>query len=133
MKARNNDDRMMGNHHGGQRGDKGMMFLSKELDFDSVQREKVAKLFEAHAGTMKKYQEEISRLQKQVYNCMVQDVPDSVHAFMYADTVGMCRVAMQKEFFRNATAIRQICTPDQKKKYDELMQRMTKGLGHHWD
>src|SRR6185312_4486363 len=120
---------MMEMHHS--HGDKGMMFLSREIGFDSAQQNKAAKLFDAHAASMKKYQDEISRLQKQIYDCMAKDAPDSTNAFKYADTVGMYRVAMQKEFFRNSLSIRQMCTPEQKKKYYELMLRMTKHLGHH--
>jgi Spy/CpxP family protein refolding chaperone len=122
-------------HEGGLHNmqDKGMMFLTKQLDFDNTQQEQAEKIFKDHADKMKKYQSEISRLQKEIFACMANDMPDSVHAFMYSDSVGTYRVAVQKELFRSSVAIRQICNPEQKKKYDELMQNMGKRLGHQMD
>ena len=113
--------------------DKGMMFLTRQLNFDDAQQTQAEKIFKEHADKMQKYQAEIGRLQKAMFACMSNDTPDSVHAFMYADSVGTYRIAVQKELFRSSVTIRQICKPNQKKKYDELMQNMSKMLGHQMD
>ena len=113
--------------------DKGMAFLTRQLDLDENQQKKVDIIFQEHSEKMYKYEAEVIRLQKEIFKCMVQDIPDSVHAFIYADSVGIWREATQKEFFRSSIAIRQICNPGQKKKYDELMQNMTKRLNHSWE
>lgn len=113
--------------------DRGGMFLIKQLDFSDDQQAKADKIFQAHGDKMKRYQAEISRLQKKIFECISTDTPDSVHAFIYADSLGMWRNQIQKEMFRSSVAIRQICTPDQKKKYDELLQNMGKHFGHQMD
>jgi Spy/CpxP family protein refolding chaperone len=113
--------------------DKGMMFLTDRLNFDDTQKAQAEKIFSGHADKMRKYQAEIGRLQNNIVKCMAQDIPDSVHAFIYADSVGIWRIAAQKEMFRGSIAIRQICNTEQKRKFDELMQNMSKRLGHQWD
>jgi len=113
--------------------DRGMAFLTKQLDFDENQQKQAEQVFHQHADKMHTYELAVARLQKEIFKCMAQDVPDSVHAFMYADSVGIWREATQKEFFRSSIAIRQICNPEQKRKYDELMQNMTKRLNHSWE
>lgn len=113
--------------------DKGMMFLTHQLNFTDDQQAKAEKLFHDHGDKMKKYQDDISRMQKEIVKCMTMDSPDSVHAFQYADSVGALRITMQKEFFRNSIAIRQICDADQKKKFDDMMQNMQKRLNRSWN
>ncbi|MGP8215399.1 MAG: periplasmic heavy metal sensor [Bacteroidia bacterium] len=113
--------------------DKGMMFLTGQLGFDSIQVKKAEKIFHEHSDKMQKYQSEIGRLQKEIFKCMTMDTPDSAHAFMLADSVGAWRIAVQKELFMSSVAIRQICDEGQKKKYDELLQNMTKRLGRQWN
>lgn len=113
-------------------GDKGLQFLMKQLNFNNDQQAQAEKIFSEHIATMQKYQLQIESFQKQIFKCLAQDTPDSVHAFMYADSVGMLRVSMQKEFFRNSFRIRQVCNPEQKKRYDALMQDIVKRLGHNW-
>ncbi|HSY75624.1 MAG TPA: hypothetical protein VK890_02140 [Bacteroidia bacterium] len=132
MKAHN---RMMHHDNGGFHNmqDKGMMFLTDRLNFDDAQKAQAEKIFSGHADKMHKYQSEIGRLQNNIFQCMAQDTPDSVHAFMYSDSLGVWRIAVQKEMFRSSIAIRQICNADQKKKYDELMRNMSKRIGHQWD
>ena len=132
MKGRNKMHHIPGEMHAGMQ-DKGMMFLTKQLDFSDDQQTQADKIFHSHADRMQKYQEQISRFQKEIFKCMSNDVPDSVNAFKYADSLGVCRVEVQKELFRSSVAIRQLCTPDQKKKYDELMQNMGKHIGHQMD
>ena len=130
-KGHNNDRMMHQGFHNMQ--DKGMMFLTRQLDFDTAQQSKAEKIFRGHAEKMQKYQSEISRMQREIFKSMASDAPDSLHAFMYADSVGTCRIALQKEMFRSSLAIRQICNADQKKKFDILMQNMGKRLGHQKD
>lgn len=113
-------------------GDKGMMFLSKQLGFDDKQQAQAEAIFKEHADKMQKYQAEIGRLQKEMFKCISSDTPDSVHAFQYADSIGVWRYDMQKEFIKSSMAIRQICNADQKKKCDELMQNMVKKMSHAW-
>jgi len=130
IKGHNNKmHHMPGEMHGGM-SDKGGMFLTKQLDFTDEQQAQADKIFHNHADRMQKYQAQIGRLQKEIFKCMTNDTPDSVHAFMYADSVGVYRVEVQREMFRSSLAIRQLCTPDQKKKYDDLMQNMSKHIGH---
>jgi Spy/CpxP family protein refolding chaperone len=129
MKAHN---KMM-HHDGGNFHDKGMMFLTDQLSFNDAQKAQAEKIFKDHSDKMHKYQSEIGRLQNSIFKCMAQDAPDSLHAFMFSDSLGILRIASQKEMFRSSIAIRQICNAEQKKKFDELMQNMGKRLGHQWD
>jgi Spy/CpxP family protein refolding chaperone len=122
-----------GDFHSMEMHDKGGMFLARQLNFDSNQSARAEKILHEHADKMHRYEMEISRLQRDIFKCMSQDSPDSIHAYMYADSVGMLRIATQKEFFRNSIAIRQLCTPEQKKKYDDLMQNMTRRMNHFWE
>jgi len=119
-------------HEGGPQDmkDKGMMFLTKRLGFDDNQKTQAEKIFATHSTQMKKCQEEIGRFQKEIFKCMTAEKPDSTRAFQYADSVGIWRLAIQKEFFRSSIAIRQICNTDQKKKCDELMEDMMKRMNH---
>ncbi|HTA83608.1 MAG TPA: hypothetical protein VK783_11755 [Bacteroidia bacterium] len=133
MKEHNRTHRDAGGFRTMNMQDKGMAFLTRQLGFNDDQQAKADKIFHEHADKMHKYEMEVGRLQKEIFKCMAQDSPDSIHAFMYADSVGMWRMATQKEFFRSSIAIRQLCTTEQKKKYDDLMQNMTKRLNHSWE
>jgi Spy/CpxP family protein refolding chaperone len=108
--------------------DKGMMFLTKRLGLDDNQKTQAEKIFVAHSTQMKKCQMEIGRFQKEILKSVAEDKPDSIRAFQYADSIGACRLLMQKEFYRSTMAIRQICNPEQKKKCDELMEDMMKRM-----
>lgn len=131
---RKHHDNMMGG--GGpmhNMNDKGMMFMTKQLDFSDDQQTRADKIFRAHSDKMHKQLAHIDQLQQQIFKCMCSDTPDSVHAFMYSDSLGMCRIEVQKELFRSSLAIRQICNADQKKKFDGLMQNISKHVGHQLD
>jgi len=133
MKGRNNNKmhHVPGEMHG--MSDKGGMFLTKQLNFSDDQQTQADKIFHSHADKMQKYQEQIGKFQKEIFVCMTNDTPDSIRAFKYADSVGACRIEVQKEMFRSSLAIRQLCTADQKKKYDELMENMSKHIGRQMD
>lgn len=112
--------------------DRGAEYLAKQLDLNKSQQVQLEKIFSEHGVIMRKYQAEIGKFQKEIFKCLAKDTPDSTLAFEYADSVGIWRIAMQKEFFRNSFRIREICNAEQKKKYDELMQNMAQRLNRHW-
>jgi hypothetical protein len=84
---------------------KGAIFLSGKLNFDSAQRDQVKKLLMAHAGKIRKYKRDISRLSEEIFKYTDMQVPDTVHAYLCADSIGIYRATMQKEKLRNSFAI----------------------------
>jgi len=97
-----------------------LMFLASRLGFDSLQRDKSEKELFVHANTMRKYRQELIRLNNEIFNCINQQIPDTLHAYKFADSIGIWKSLIQKEQLRNSISLKAICNPGQKKEYDEL-------------
>ena len=121
------------NNHLDKGQDRGMDFIAKQLNLDSVQKKQVEGIWKEHMATMSKYETEITRLEKQTLACMTQDTPDSTRAFAYADSAGMVRNAIHKELFRHLARVKQLCNADQKRKFDEMVKGMIMRVSHHWN
>ncbi|HTB07176.1 MAG TPA: hypothetical protein VK806_09510 [Bacteroidia bacterium] len=111
----------------------GMDIIVKELNLDSAQKRQVEGLWKEHSATMGKYQAQITQFEKQTLECMTHGITDSSRAFVYADSAGMVRNAIQKEHFRYMARINQLCNADQKKKFDEMVKNMIMRVSHHWN
>ena len=112
---------------------KATMFMVKELGFSDVQVEQLKALRKDHFQKIESMDAAVMRNEKNMMAALMTNPIDTVHANMYADSVGMLKAAMQKELFRHFEGIKKICTPEQSSKFDHLVEEMSKEFPHHWD
>jgi hypothetical protein len=109
--------------------DKGEMFLVKSLGFDTLQQKKLDNLLQAHFTFLNKYMSAYIRNQTNLFNAL-KDNRDSV-ALHSADSLGILKVAMEKELYSHFNSIKNICTGGQQKQFDELIDNMSKEFVQH--
>ncbi len=110
---------------------KGEIYLVKTLGLDSVQQKKLDKIMETHFTIHDKFLIAYNRNQKNLFNAL-KDGRDTTFASRCADSLGILKVAMTKEFFSHFSNIKEICSSAQQKQFDELIDNMSaEFLKHH--
>lgn len=112
---------------------KGSMFLIKKLDLNQDQQNQLDALRKEHFNKIEQLETAVARNEKNIMAALMLNPMDSVKANACADSIGMLKASMQKELFRHFSAIRKICTPEQSKKFDEMVMEMSKEFPHHFD
>jgi hypothetical protein len=110
----------------------GEMYLVRTLGLDSAQQKKLNVLMIAHFNLHDMQMKTYVRNQTNLFNAL-KDGKDSVYANRCADSLGMLKVAMEKELYMHFNSIKNICTGDQQKHFDELIDNMSKEFVHHHD
>ncbi len=111
---------------------KGEMFLVKSLGFDSLQQKKLDKVLEAHFSFLDKYMGAYIKNQTDFFNDLKSN-PDTATISRCIDSMGILKVAMQKELYSHLMSIKNICNSGQQKQYNELIDNMSKEFVHHHD
>jgi hypothetical protein len=110
--------------------DRGEMFLVKALNLDTAQQKKLDNILAAHYTFFDKYSNAYLRNQSDFFNAL-KNTPDSVTAFRSADSLGILKVAMEKELYSHFLSIRNICNSGQQKQYNQLIDNMSKEFVRH--
>jgi hypothetical protein len=99
-------------------------FLSKELGFDSVQKQKLAHLYELHQAKMKGIRQNNREAKNTFFDLLQQPaIPDSVlqkaanESAKYDSETDMLT-------FRHFQQVRALCTETQKKKFDSVIKEV---------
>jgi hypothetical protein len=109
---------------------KGGMFLIKALALDTMQQKKLNTILEVHYNFLDRYMAAYLRNQTNFFNAL-KDNQDSSTAFRCADSLGILKVAMERELFLHFQSIKNICNNTQQKQYNDLIDNMSKDFVHH--
>jgi len=112
--------------------DKGEMFLVKALGFDTLQQRKLDNVLAVHFSFLDKYMNAYVRNQTNLF-ASLKDNKDSTYAFRCADSMGMLKVAMERELYLNFISIKNICSTGQQEQFNELISNVSKEFVHHHD
>lgn len=112
--------------------DRGGIFLVKTLGLDTLQQKKLNNILTIHYDFFKKYMNAYIRNQTKLFNALKNN-GDSATAFRCADSLGMLKVAMEKELYIHFLSIKNICNSAQQKQYDELIDNISCEFLHHHD
>jgi hypothetical protein len=111
---------------------KGEMFLIKNLGLDTLQQKKLDNIMVAHFNFLDKYMNAYIRNQNNLFDAL-KDNKDSVYAFHCADSIGILKVAMERELYLHFVSIKNICNSGQQTKFNELIDNMSKEFVQHHD
>jgi len=109
---------------------KGGIFLIRSLGLDTIQQKKLNSILAAHYNFLDKYTAAYLRNQTGFFSALKGN-SDSTTAFRCADSLGILKVAMEKELYVHFLSIKNICNSAQQKQYDELIDNMSKDFAHH--
>ncbi len=112
------------NHHGGQppqgREDAGG-FLTHELMLNDAQQKQFSQLKEEHHAAAEELQEDARELHHQYFELLHAPSADSVIVLKFAEAIAANQKQMELITFYHFQKIRAICTPEQQKKFDEVI------------
>ena len=97
-------------------------FVSKELQFDSLQREAYGKLRDEHQAGQRSIKDSIRKVKDAFFALLSQsDVADSV-VQAAARKASETELQLEVLTFRHFQKVRALCNPDQQKKFDSIIQ-----------
>ncbi len=111
---------------------KGEIFLVKTLGLDTIQQKKLEAIQAAHFSFLDKNMGAYIRNQNNLFDALKND-KDSMYVSRCADSLGMLKVAMEKEMYTNFASIKVICNSAQQKQFDVLIDDISKEFLHHHD
>jgi Spy/CpxP family protein refolding chaperone len=107
----------------------GKMFLKEELKLSAEQTEQFEKLRDEHFIKINTIQEEIRKLKDDMYNLLVSKYADSVKAPELAGKISDKQKEIELATFNHFRKLRDICSDEQKAKFDILLREMLKNMG----
>lgn len=102
--------------------------LKSEVGFTDSQIVQYEGLSDKHKETMKPLFEEIKVSKDSLYKLLKQDPPPDSLFNYYLSQIGERQENIEKRIFMHFNAIKQLCTADQRSKYDTVIQRVIKGM-----
>ena len=107
----------------GQRGHKGRNFLTNQLKYTEHQKTKFIRLDHIHRTAMIGFDEQIRKHKDVLFNSFSNNINIDSIALLIGKLEGIKEV----EVFRFFKSVRKICTIDQQKKFDKIMNEALKG------
>ena len=98
-------------------------FLEKELGFTAEQREQYRLLRKGHQEKVKSIRDSIRQMKKQFFEQLGKPMADSEIEQTTADMAKKI-ATVDKITFQHFREVRQICTPSQQQKFDEVIDEM---------
>lgn len=98
-------------------------FLEKELDFTTKQKEQYRLLREGHHSKVKTLRDSVRQMKKQFFEQLGKSMTDSAIEQVTADMAKKVTL-LDKITFQHFRDVRQICTPSQQQKFDEIIDEM---------
>jgi len=111
---------------------KGEVFLVKTLGLDTLQQKKLDVIMQAHFNFLDKNMSAYTRNQNNLFKALKNTI-DTANVSRYADSIGMLKVAMEKELFMHLSGIKSICNSGQQKQFDALIDNMSMEFVKHHD
>jgi hypothetical protein len=101
--------------------------LRDEVGFTDDQIARYEQLSNKHKETMKPMFEGIGMTKDSLYKLLLQDPSDSLTNH-YLDMIGEKQRGIDQKIFNHFLSLRQICTTDQRPKFDTVIQRIIKKM-----
>ena len=99
-------------------------FLVKELELSGSQQKEYFRLRRNHRQILEKLQEQDKALHTRFFDQLFSEVPDSKSVWDLADSIAENRRKMEVLTYDHFMQVRQMLTPDQRKKFQEIFDEV---------
>ena len=106
------------------------MFLVKSLSLDSIQQKELDTTLTSHYTFLNKYMTAYVRNQVEFFNALKNN-PDTAVAFRCADSLGILKVKMEREFYMHLLKLKNICNSQQQQQYNQLIDNVSQDFVIH--
>ena len=104
-------------------------YLNHELKFDSVQREQYRKLRDEHQATVRPLRDSIRKTKDAFFALLNSETGNDSLVMQRSRLIASLEEQLNMTTFRHFQKVRLICTAEQKKKFDELIQEVLRRMG----
>lgn len=104
-------------------------FLIRELKFDEKQKQNYTVLVEEHKSEMKRLKDKIRKEKEDLWESLSGNNDDPVEAERLASEIGTDQKEIEIITYRHFQKVKELCTEDQKKKFDEVINKVMKMMG----
>lgn len=127
---------MFSRNHTGKHGPgKPHEWLARQLDFNTEQQEKYKLLHQQHRNVMEPLLQHDRNLHDSLFMQLKQTHPDTVVVNQFIGAISNNRAQTEITTFYHFSQVRDLCTPQQQKKFDELigdaLRMLPPGPGPH--
>ncbi|MGB0524402.1 MAG: Spy/CpxP family protein refolding chaperone [Flammeovirgaceae bacterium] len=105
-------------------------FLLRQLGYDEKQRQAFFELTSEHVTKMQHIHDQLRTHKKQFFDLLGQEQVDSAKVHHLSVQIADWQVKMEQATYYHFKAIRAIGTPDQQKKFDEIIFETLKMIGN---
>lgn len=102
--------------------------LKNEVDFTEAQLHTYDSMSEKHKDAMKPLFENLTNAKDSLYKLLMQTQPSDSAIAYYLSMIGERQQRVDQRVFNHFYKLKQICTEEQKPKYDTVVQRVIKGM-----
>ena len=110
------------NEHGGPHRPDVFSFLCKELQFTEQQQRQYEDLRNEHHQSIGRIQEQGTKFRERFFDLIHTSPTDSVLVKQLADSIASTQQKIELTTFYHFQKVRAICTPEQQKRFDEVIQ-----------
>ena len=110
------------NERGGPHRPDVFSFLCKELQFTEQQQKQYADLRNEHHQLMESIQRKATQFRERFFDLIHTSPIDSVQVRQLADSIASTQQKIELATFYHFQKVRAICTPEQQKRFDEVIQ-----------
>ena len=104
-------------------------FISHELKLDSVQQEAYRKLRDEQQGSQRSVQDSLKKMKDAFFALLQQPAVADSLSQTAARRIGELEQHMELVTFRHFQKVRALCNPEQKQKFDTIIQDVLKRMG----
>jgi protein CpxP len=97
-------------------------FLCKELQFTEQQQGQYENLRNEHHQSIERIQQKATRFRERFFDLIHTSPTDSIQVKQLADSIASTQQKIELTTFYHFQKVRTICTPEQQKKFDEVIQ-----------
>ena len=97
-------------------------YLCKELQFTEQQQRQYEDLRDEHHRSIERFQQKAAMFREHFFDLIHTSSPDSALVKQLADSIASTQQKIELATFYHFQKVRAICTPEQQKKFDEVIQ-----------
>jgi protein CpxP len=102
--------------------------LKNQVGFTDSQVKQYNDLSSKHKEAMKPLFEDLTSAKDSLYKLLLQPQPSDTQKTYYLSMIGQRQQLVDQRIFNHFYALREICTQDQRPKYDSVIQGVIKGM-----
>jgi protein CpxP len=104
------------------------MMIIEELKFTKEQTSKFETLVDEHRKAMRELEEKSRELREEYFSLLASDSPDQKKKEELETTIANNQKAIDVVTFDHFKQVRELCTPEQKKRFDEIIGDIIKHM-----